>query len=108
VPYGWIARTTPPGLFRIGDQAACIPSLAGEGIGIALASAERAACVWRERGGAGAQAYQDALRSAVRRPVRMAALARTLATASPGLSAMMPYVMRTPGLATLLARLTRI
>jgi len=106
VPYGWIARTTPPGLFRIGDQAACIPSLAGEGIGVALASAERAASAWAEHGDA--RAYQRSMAATVQLPVRMAALARTLATASPALSAMMPYVMRTPGLATLLARLTRI
>jgi flavin-dependent dehydrogenase len=38
VPYGWSARDTEPGLFRLGDQAAVIPSLAGEGIDIALAS----------------------------------------------------------------------
>lgn len=106
VPYGWIARTTPPGLFRIGDQAACIPSLAGEGIGIALASAERAASAWAEHGDA--RAYQRSMAATVELPVRMAALARTLATASPALSAMMPYVMRTPGLTALLARLTRI
>jgi flavin-dependent dehydrogenase len=32
-----------PGLFRIGDQAGVIPSLAGEGNGIALASGRSAA-----------------------------------------------------------------
>lgn len=108
VPYGWIAREAVTGLFRIGDQAACIPSLAGEGIGIALTSAERAASIWRERGSAGAGAYQAALVSTVRRPIAMAALARTLATGSPILSAMAPYLMRTPGLAALLAQLTRV
>ena len=43
VPYGWHARQTTPGLFRIGDQAGVIPSLAGEGNGIALASGRSAA-----------------------------------------------------------------
>ncbi len=43
VPYGWHAHTTSPGLFRIGDQAGVIPSLAGEGNGIALASGRSAA-----------------------------------------------------------------
>ena len=43
VPYGWRAREGRSGLFRIGDQGAVIPSLAGEGIGIALASGEAAA-----------------------------------------------------------------
>ena len=43
VPYGWRARHTGPGLFRLGDQAGVIPSLAGEGMGIALASGLSAA-----------------------------------------------------------------
>jgi menaquinone-9 beta-reductase len=46
IPYGWIARTTQAGLFRLGDQAAVIPSLAGEGNGIALASGIAAAKAW--------------------------------------------------------------
>jgi flavin-dependent dehydrogenase len=108
VPYGWIARETPPGIFRLGDQAACIPSLAGEGIGIALASAERAAAIWRNEGGAGGPGYQAAFASSVQRPIRMAALARTLATRWPALTATMPYLMRAPGVAAMLARLTRI
>jgi flavin-dependent dehydrogenase len=108
VPYGWIARETPPGIFRLGDQAACIPSLAGEGIGIALASAERAAAMWRNEGGAGGPAYQAAFASAVQRPIRIAALARTLATRWPALTGIMPYLIRAPGVAAMLARLTRI
>src|SRR3546814_3909256 len=49
VPYGWRATGTQPGVFRLGDQAGVIPSLAGEGIGIALASAQCAIRHWRER-----------------------------------------------------------
>jgi flavin-dependent dehydrogenase len=108
VPYGWIARTAPPGIFRLGDQAACIPSLAGEGIGIALASAERAAAMWHGQGGMGGQPFQSAFASAVMRPIRMAALARDFATRSPALTGAMPYLMRAPGVAAMLARLTRI
>jgi flavin-dependent dehydrogenase len=108
VPYGWVARTAPPGIFRLGDQAACIPSLAGEGIGIALASAERAAAMWRNEGGAGGPAYQAAFASAVQRPIRIAALARTLATRWPALTGIMPYLIRAPGVAAILVRLTRI
>lgn len=48
VPYGWMARTGSPGLWRLGDQAACIPSLAGEGMGIAIASATSAVAAWRQ------------------------------------------------------------
>lgn len=43
VPYGWIARQPVTGIMRIGDQAGCIPSLAGEGNGIAIASGMLAA-----------------------------------------------------------------
>ncbi|PAV67634.1 hypothetical protein WR25_10284 [Diploscapter pachys] len=43
VPYGWRERGGAAGLFRLGDQAGVIPSLAGEGMGIALASGISAA-----------------------------------------------------------------
>ena len=42
IPYGYVARAQD-GLWRLGDQAAVIPSFAGEGLSIALHSAERAA-----------------------------------------------------------------
>ncbi len=45
IPYGYRYRATAqdwPGLYRLGDQAAVIASLAGDGIGIALASAQAA------------------------------------------------------------------
>jgi flavin-dependent dehydrogenase len=79
VPYGWIARGTAPGLFRLGDQAAVIPSLAGEGIAIALASGTIAARCWIEHGPAGAAAYQRAFARRAEPPVRAARLARALA-----------------------------
>jgi flavin-dependent dehydrogenase len=79
VPYGWIARDTAPGLFRLGDQAAVIPSLAGEGISIALASGALAARTWLAQGAAGAQAYQRRMASFAAGPVRTARLAWSLA-----------------------------
>jgi flavin-dependent dehydrogenase len=42
IPYGFVARSTG-GPWRLGDQAAVIPSFAGEGMSIALHSAELAA-----------------------------------------------------------------
>lgn len=77
VPYGWIARTGSAGLYRLGDQAAVIPSLAGEGNGIALASGMRAARAWL-RGEDGAH-YQAAMARAAARPVRTAWLLWRLA-----------------------------
>lgn len=42
LPYGFVARQAD-GVWRLGDQAAVIPSFAGEGMAIALHSARRAA-----------------------------------------------------------------
>lgn len=79
VPYGWVARTTSPGRFRLGDQAAVIPSLAGEGISIALASGALAARVWLEHGAEGAALFQRRMGAAAAAPLRAARLARALA-----------------------------
>jgi flavin-dependent dehydrogenase len=108
VPYGWVARETRPGLFRIGDQAACIPSLAGEGIGIALASAEQAVAAWAIPGSESALRYQQAFARKARRPLRMASMARTLAASTSPVRAIMPALVRLPGLVNLLGRLTRV
>ena len=44
VPYGFVARGGAlPGLYRVGDQAAVVASLCGDGIAMALASGQRAA-----------------------------------------------------------------
>jgi flavin-dependent dehydrogenase len=79
VPYGWSTDTTEPGLFRLGDQAAVIPSLAGEGIDIALASGIAAAEAWLAGGAAAAPAYQEALHRRVRAPMLWAGAAWALA-----------------------------
>ena len=74
VPYGWRARDTSSGLFRLGDQAGVIPSLAGEGMGLALASADAAVAAWRYGGGGAAPAYQRALAARMVRPFAVANL----------------------------------
>jgi flavin-dependent dehydrogenase len=79
VPYGWIARSTAPGLFRLGDQAAVIPSLAGEGISIAVASGTMAARAWLARGAEGAVGYQREFARIAARPLAVARLAWSLA-----------------------------
>lgn len=70
VPYGWIAQSTEPDLFRLGDQAAVIPSLAGEGNGIAIASGVMAAEAWLA--GQTAAAFQARFSRAAGRPVSIA------------------------------------
>ena len=72
VPYGWRTRETLPGIFRLGDQAAVIPSLAGEGIGIAVASGIAAARQWHVAGAEGALSYQHQFYRATARPVAAA------------------------------------
>ena len=74
VPYGWRARDTAPGLFRLGDQAGVIPSLAGEGMGLALASADAAVAAWRHGGVGAAPAYQHILAARMARPFAIANL----------------------------------
>lgn len=72
VPYGWRATETVPGIFRLGDQAAVIPSIAGEGNGIAIASGVAAAASWSTGGAAAAPAYQRDFARRTRRPVAIA------------------------------------
>jgi flavin-dependent dehydrogenase len=70
VPYGWIARQALHGVYRLGDQAAVIPSLAGEGNGIALASGIMAARSWSA--GETPSSFQSRLADATSRPVTIA------------------------------------
>ncbi len=72
VPYGWRATDTVAGIFRLGDQAAVIPSIAGEGNGIAIASGIAAARAWTEGGGDAAPAFQADFARRTRRPVAVA------------------------------------
>ncbi|RPF70651.1 NAD(P)/FAD-dependent oxidoreductase [Aurantiacibacter spongiae] len=108
VPYGWIARETAPGLFRLGDQAAVIPSLAGEGISIAVASGVVAARHWSNAGEAAARAYQHDFAARARRPVQVARLARRLAESPAGGRAAIAVTRLAPTLVTMMARMARI
>jgi flavin-dependent dehydrogenase len=100
VPYGYHARRTEPGLFRLGDQAAVIPSLAGEGIAIALASGGLAARHWLAGGAATAPAYQREFARRAAWPLRAASLAwwgaetGWLAPLGVGFSARVPRLLR--------------
>jgi flavin-dependent dehydrogenase len=79
VPYGWSAQATEAGVFRLGDQAAVIPSLVGEGIDIALASGIAAAEAWLAGGAEAAPAYQQTLHQRVSGPLMWAGAAWGLA-----------------------------
>lgn len=106
VPYGWRARETAPGIYRVGDQAAVIASLAGDGVAIALESGIHAAeaLLLDQK----APAFQRAFSSRARRPLRVAETLRYAAEHPGPRALLMPVLGLFPGLAPLAARLTRI
>lgn len=108
VPYGWIAKTGDAGIFKLGDQAAVIPSLAGEGMSIALASGISAARFWQHGGAATSQAYQASFAARANMPLKVARLARWAAESEIGHSAIMPIIRHLPGLMGLLMDRTRL
>lgn len=108
VPYGWQATATERGLFRLGDQAAVIPSLAGEGMGIALASGFAAARAFVAGGGDAAQAFQSAFYRRTTRPLRVAGLVRFAAEHGWSAAMLASAVRIAPPLAGLVAHLTRL
>lgn len=106
VPYGWRAAETVDGVYRIGDQAAVIASLAGDGIAIALESgvaAAQAIC-----GGKPAADFQRDWARRSRRPIGLAEVLRRSAEHRASRQAMMGLLGWFPSLAPLAARLTRI
>jgi menaquinone-9 beta-reductase len=106
VPYGHLARATDDGLWRLGDQAAVIPSFCGDGMAIALESGRLAAAMLAE--GATAAAYSQELLRRTRRPVRLAMAALAVARHPLGRLAAMAGLSALPGGLALLARLTRV
>ena len=106
VPYGWVAPDTDEELYRLGDQAAVIPSLAGEGMAIALASGEAAARAWLA--GESASAFQQSFARGAWRPVRTAEVIWHAAESGLGARALTVLAARTPWLARAAMGLTRI
>ena len=83
IPYGFRqAATGPAGLYRVGDQAAVIPSLAGEGIALALHSGLAAAAAILS--GVPAAAFQARWRARVAGPMRWAGLGAWALRQAPG------------------------
>jgi flavin-dependent dehydrogenase len=106
VPYGWRARATEPGLFRLGDQAAVIASLAGDGIAIALTSGLAAAEA--HLAGQSAPSYQRAFASRAARPLAVAQGLRWAAERSLPRRLLVAVAGAAPRAAGWAARLTRI
>jgi flavin-dependent dehydrogenase len=106
VPYGHLAGPADDGLWRLGDQAAVIPSFCGDGMAIALESGRLAAAMLAQ--GASAPDYQRQLLTRTRRPVRLAMAALAVARHPLGRLAAMAGLSAIPGGLALLARLTRV
>ncbi|MGV3556436.1 MAG: NAD(P)/FAD-dependent oxidoreductase [Croceibacterium sp.] len=108
VPYGWSTGHTTRGLFRLGDQAAVIPSLAGEGIDIAVTSGIAAARAWLVGGADAAPGFQAGFHQQVRAPMEWAGTAWRLVErpylAGPALAA----ARLAPSLLTRLISATRV
>lgn len=106
VPYGWIAHETDDGIYRLGDQAAVIPSLAGEGNGIALASGIMAADAWLS--GMAAESFQPRFARAATRPIWVAKQIWRLSESTGSAKMMVHLATLVPWLAAQLAGQTRI
>jgi flavin-dependent dehydrogenase len=107
-PYGFLHRAHDDGgLFRLGDQAAVIPSLAGDGVAIALRSGQLAAAAWLA-GETAAGTYHLGLRRMLWRPVRLAGLAHRVVRNLPMQGWAVSACRRCPALLGLFASATRV
>ena len=105
IPYGHVQRRAD-GPFRLGDQAAVIPSFAGDGMSIALHSAELAAAAYlADRG---AEAFQRRLARDVTGQVLLATGLSHGLVRRPTQTALSALVRRFPGVMATVAAYTRV
>lgn len=110
VPYGFLHRHDAagvPNLWRLGDQAAVIPSFTGDGMSLALHSARLATRAYLL--GQEPQAYLRQLHKDVGRPVRIATFLQRHSNGEESSYRRLIALARiAPGLLPLVARLTRL
>ncbi|MFI4933015.1 MAG: NAD(P)/FAD-dependent oxidoreductase [Caulobacterales bacterium] len=109
VPYGFIhhdRQDAPEGFFRLGDQAAVIPSFSGDGMSIALHSGRLAAQA--VLAGASARDYHQRLRRDVRRQIGLAVNLQRWANSATGRLATVGALSLAPGLMRMIAARTRL
>ena len=109
VPYGFLhapSAADPAGLWRLGDQAAVIPSFTGEGMSIALHSAALAARMFL--GGLPAVSYHRCLPAHIGGPVRRAMTLYRLGRRDTGQAGIMAAASLFPAALRLAATLTRV
>ncbi len=103
IPYGLLPTDSEFGLWRLGDQAAVIPSFSGNGISIAFHSAQVAAEIYMRGGTSGELTAR--LQKDLRRSVQFATLLSRLMIGAPWLS----FVVRLcPSLLSAFASRTRV
>jgi flavin-dependent dehydrogenase len=105
IPYGHVQRTSD-GLWRLGDQAAVIPSFAGEGMSMALHSARLAADTWLA--GEDAATYQARMAGDVGAMVGRATWLSRGMVGAMGPALVMAALRVAPGALTRTATLTRL
>jgi menaquinone-9 beta-reductase len=105
IPYGYV-RGEGDGLWRLGDQAAVIPSFTGEGMSLALHSAALAASTYLRSGSA--SEYQWRLACDVRRQVRLATILSRTLVRRPGQHALIVAGRIWPSLMATAASRTRV
>lgn len=107
IPYGYRAGSSCPNeLYRLGDQAAVIPSLTGDGIAIALHSGTAAAETWLS--GATAPAYQQTLGRTLAGQMRLAGILHRACLSGPIQSAVVRAAAVFPGALRRAATHTRL
>lgn len=105
IPYGYVCSHAPDGLWRLGDQAAVIPSFSGDGISIALHSAYVAAHHYLT--GGTADDFQQQLFQQLQRPVRAATTISRLMIAAPMLAGCLRFCPQLMGGITRRTRIDR-
>lgn len=103
IPYGHVQADAPAGLWRLGDQAAVIPSFCGDGMAIALHSATLAARHYMQ--GDNSEIYQRQLRQQLGRRIAIAARLSQWMVAFPEAAQIARLF---PGLLSRIAAMTRI
>lgn len=106
IPYGYLAKAEPDGLIRLGDQAAVVPSFTGDGVAMALRSAEIAAnCI---TSGAATEEIAAAIAASHRPLVRRAGRMARAGLSAPGRTVLAHLLAFAPSLAGKLAAATRV
>jgi flavin-dependent dehydrogenase len=109
IPYGYIhrpGRAASPALYRLGDQAAVIPSFAGDGMAIALHTGLAAAACYVA--GGSAPDYHAALRASLKRQFAVAGALHRLAGHRWGRRAILGAGVLSPAALGWVARATRL